>query len=160
MIHAPGHLANRCARCKRLRDNRPLLLRAPPPTPLRARQQFNAAHRTVSCIGASHSACTDANRRRIIPARVRRPLADGYTSTLLPASSSTRRGRRSTALRRPVAQTPGCPAHFSRRLRIAAQRLRMLRSKCKSRRRGTAAAFKMIVKRCLDLSEKFPISDI
>src|SRR6516162_8877615 len=77
-IHAPGNLANRRAQCKSLRDDRPLLLRAPPPAPLRARQHLNSAHRTVSCTSASHSACTGANRRRISPARARRPLTDGY----------------------------------------------------------------------------------
>src|SRR6516225_8203737 len=77
-IHAPGNIANRRAQCKSLRDDRPLLLRAPPPAPLRARQHLNSAHRTVSCTSASHSACTGANRRRISPARARRPLTDGY----------------------------------------------------------------------------------
>jgi hypothetical protein len=61
-----------------LRNNRLLLLRAPPPAPLRARQQLNSTHRTISCIGANHSACTVANRRRIVPARARRPLTDSY----------------------------------------------------------------------------------
>ena len=77
-IPAPGNLANRCARCKSLRDDRPLLLRAPPPAPLRARQHLNSAHRTVSCTGANHSACTGADRRRIILTRARRPLTEDY----------------------------------------------------------------------------------
>jgi hypothetical protein len=39
------------------------------------------SHRTVSCIDASHSACTDANTGRIIPACARRPLTEGYFRT-------------------------------------------------------------------------------
>src|SRR5271169_379412 len=77
-IPAPGHLANRRAQCKRLRDNQLLLFRVPPPSPLRARQHLNSAHRTVSCTSASISTCTSANTRRIISAHARRPLTDGY----------------------------------------------------------------------------------
>jgi hypothetical protein len=86
-IKAPGNLANRCARCKSLRDDRPLLLRAPPPATLRARQHLNSAHRTISCTGANHSACTGADRRRISLTRARRPLTEDYIALRPPKKS-------------------------------------------------------------------------
>jgi hypothetical protein len=85
-ISPSGDLANRSARRKGFRNDRSLLLRAPPPAPLRARQHLNSAHRTVSCTDASHVACTSANQTAIIPAPARRPLPDGY-------GASHRRGR-------------------------------------------------------------------
>ncbi len=61
-IPAPGDLAYRRPLRKGLRDDRPLLLGAPAPAPLRTRQNLNSAHCTVSCTGASNSACTAANQ--------------------------------------------------------------------------------------------------
>jgi hypothetical protein len=60
------------------RHGQSLLLCAPPPTPLRASQNLNSAHRTVSCTGASHIACTGANKTAIILRPARQPLSDGY----------------------------------------------------------------------------------
>src|SRR5438067_6167666 len=40
------------------RDNRPLLLQAPPTTPLGTGQYLDACHCTVSCIGANTGVCT------------------------------------------------------------------------------------------------------
>src|ERR1700730_12900204 len=79
-IHASGHLAHRGARRKCLRNDRPLLIFAPPPAPLGAGHHFHAAHRTVLCTGAKHVACTSARTSRVIPPRARRPLSDGYFS--------------------------------------------------------------------------------
>src|SRR5262249_19315300 len=74
-IPKPSHLANRSARRKCLSDDRSLLLHAPAPPPYRTRQHFNPAHRTVSCTGASHSACT-VPAQIGLPARASRPLSD------------------------------------------------------------------------------------
>jgi hypothetical protein len=58
---------------------------APYPAPLRARQHLSSAHRTVSCTGANHSACTGADRRPISLTRARRPLTEDYhTPRFLP----------------------------------------------------------------------------
>jgi hypothetical protein len=64
-IPQPRHLANRSARRKGLRNDRSLLHRAPAPASFRTRQHFNPAHRTVSCTGASDSACTADKTDRI-----------------------------------------------------------------------------------------------
>jgi hypothetical protein len=54
------HLAHNDTGFKGRRDNRLLLLDAPPPPTLGTGQYLDARHCTVSCIGAKTSACTNA----------------------------------------------------------------------------------------------------
>jgi len=54
------HLAHHGTGFKGRRDNRLLLLDAPPPPTLGTGQYFDACHSTVSCIGANTGVCTDA----------------------------------------------------------------------------------------------------
>jgi hypothetical protein len=51
-------------RHKRFRNNCQLLLFAPPPAPLRARNHFHASHRSVLCAGPNLPGCTNARTRR------------------------------------------------------------------------------------------------
>ena len=51
------HVAHHCTGFKRRRDNRLLLLDAPPATPLGTSQYLDACHRTVSCTGANTGVC-------------------------------------------------------------------------------------------------------
>ena len=83
-IHSPGDLANRCARRKGLRNNRSLLLRAPPPAPLRTRQHLNSSTRLIApplLHRCTRQCLHNAKRIRIIPARARRLLTEGYRWT-------------------------------------------------------------------------------
>jgi hypothetical protein len=77
-IQSPRHRADRSARRKRFGNDRTLLIIAPAPAPLRARNHFHAAHRTVSCTSANDILCTSAKTRPIKSPRARRPLPDGY----------------------------------------------------------------------------------
>jgi hypothetical protein len=56
------HLAHHGTGFKGRRDNRLLLLDAPPPPPLGTGQYFDACHCTVSCIGANTDVCTGAHQ--------------------------------------------------------------------------------------------------
>jgi hypothetical protein len=52
------HVADYCTGFERRRDNRLLLLDAPPATPLGTGQYLDTRHCTVSCTGANTAVCT------------------------------------------------------------------------------------------------------
>ena len=77
-VRSPRHIPNHRSRRKRRGNNRPLLLLAPSPTPLRAAENLYFRHRTVSCIGANNSACTAGPLQPSKKRFGRRSTPEGY----------------------------------------------------------------------------------
>ena len=64
-VGAPGDFGHHRPRRKGRRNDRPLLLGAPPPPTFHTREDLNPRHCTVPCSAASHAACSTANLPRL-----------------------------------------------------------------------------------------------
>src|SRR5215468_1219041 len=89
-IGPPGNLGDHRARRQALGNNRPLLLGAPPAAPLRAGNDFQPLHCTVSSTSANTVTCTSAYqpdpptlRKAAFTGRVRKRPPDGARGATL-----------------------------------------------------------------------------